>query len=665
MSIWKEKVSFDPKLYEEVDSFFENLHDNGTLEYRPVQHTMALDIVDAIKNKEILLMEAGVGSGKSWGYLVPLLYASKDKENFKGFLISTSSIALQEQLKTEIEKLSKMVGVDIPVTIAKGRNNFICKKRLEDYIRHHDDDEKLKELEKKVSIGCIDKEEYQDIPSYVWKKININYVNCNSCLYKKTCEYILKREKWPESKFVICNHDLLAESLKRDYNDLILQDPSILVIDEAHNLEEKIRNSYKNSISKSKLEALILKIEFLISADDSLDGYENNPILESLNKVFRMISTKAKYKYRKNAKENIDVFDEETCGFDISYSLKEEISNLISRLDSLIVDASNYKYLDKRFIGSINILKDYVNVFKDLISDNSENIYWVSFLPNTRDHITLDYVRKAIYKEASRLLSNNKYGKVFTSATMTTVDGDYNYFVNNLGLNIINGVPIIKEYPGESPFDYDNNALLYLSDDCISPKSPDRELYLETLATKVDELINITEGRSLVLFTSKEDMKRVYNKVTMNNHDFNIMLQTDDVSADTLKARFKEDEHSVLFATGSFFEGIDVKGDALENVIITKLPFPVVNPIIEEKASHFSNGFNEVYLPEMIIKLKQGVGRLIRSSTDKGIVSILDPRYKDYDGVILDSLPFDNVTTNIEDVKSFATNKLGIVKIKK
>ena len=305
------------------------------------------------------------------------------------------------------------------------------------------------------------------------------------------------------------------------------------------------------------------------------------------------------------------------------------------------------------------------NVFKDLISDNSENIYWVSFLPNTRDHITLDYVRKAIYKEASRLLSNNKYGKVFTSATMTTVDGDYNYFVNNLGLNIINGVPIIKEYPGESPFDYDNNALLYLSDDCISPKSPDRELYLETLATKVDELINITEGRSLVLFTSKEDMKRVYNKVTMNNHDFNIMLQTDDVSADTLKARFKEDEHSVLFATGSFFEGIDVKGDALENVIITKLPFPVVNPIIEEKASHFSNGFNEVYLPEMIIKLKQGVGRLIRSSTDKGIVSILDPRYKDYDGVILDSLPFDNVTTNIEDVKSFATNKLGIVKIKK
>lgn len=663
-SIWKKKTDFDPKLYEEVDSFFENLHDNKTLEYRPVQHTMALDIVDAIKNKEILLMEAGVGSGKSWGYLVPLLYASKDKDNFKGFLISTSSIALQEQLKTEIEKLSKMLGVDIPIAIAKGRNNFICKKRLDDYIRHHDEDKDLKELEKKVSNGHIDKEEYQDLPNYVWKKININYVNCNSCIYKRNCEYILKREKWKKSKYVICNHGLLVENLINYGGDNVLGN-FFTVIDEAHNFEPAISDLYKKSISKSKLETLIIKINLMISDDDSLDGYENNPIIESLNKVFRMISTKAKYKYRKNAKENIDVFDEETSGFDVSSSLKEEIVNLTSRLDNLIKEANNYKYLDKRLIGSINTLKDYVSVFKDLISDNSENIYWVSFLPNTKDHITLEYVRKDIYKEAAKLLSNNNYGKVFTSATITTGEGDYNYFANNLGLNRINGVPIIKEYPGESPFDYDNNALLYLCNDCISPKSSDRELYLETLATKVDELINITEGRSLVLFTSKEDMKRVHSKVTMNNHDFNIMLQTDDVSADTLKTRFKEDEHSVLFATGSFFEGIDIKGEALENVIITKLPFPVVNPIIEEKASHFSNGFREVYLPEMIIKLKQGAGRLIRSSTDKGIVSILDPRCREYQDIILESLPFNNVTTNIEEVKAFATDKLGIAKIKK
>lgn len=665
MSIWKEESKFDYKLYLEVDAFFENLHKNENLEYRTVQHTMALDIIDAIKNKEILLMEAGVGSGKSWGYLVPLLYASKNKEDFKGFLISTSSIALQEQLKTEIEKLSKMLDINIPITIAKGRNNFICKKRLEDYIKYHVENETLKRIREKVNRGFIDKENFQDIPNYIWKRININYVNCNNCIYKNTCGYMLEREKWPKSKYVICNHDLLVESLKRDNNDLILQEPSILVVDEAHNLEDKMRNSYKNSISKSKLEALILKIDFMISDDDNLEEYENNPIIETLNRVFRMISTKAKYKYRKNAKENIEVFDEETSGFDITSSLKEEIIKLNEKLDNFIYDASHYKYLDKRLIGSLNTLKSYACVFKDLISDNSQNIYWVSFLANTKDHINLEYVRKDIHKEATRLLSSNNYGKVFTSATMTTGSGDYSYFVNNLGFDRINGIPIIKEYPGKSPFDYDNNALLYLSDDCLSPKSLDRDLYLDTLSSKIDELINITEGRSLVLFTSKEDMRRVYQKVTINNYNFNIMLQTDDVSADTLKMRFKEDKHSVLFATGSFFEGIDVKGEALENVIITKLPFPVVNPIIEEKASHFSNGFREVYLPEMIIKLKQGAGRLIRSSTDKGIVSILDPRYKEYEDVILESLPFNNVTTDIEEVKAFATNKLGISKVKK
>lgn len=665
MSIWKEKSKFDYKLYEEIDAFFENLNRNETLEYRESQHTMALDVMDSIKNREILLVEAGVGSGKSWGYLVPLLYASKNEKDFKGFLISTSSIALQEQLKEEIDKLSRILGIEIPITIAKGRNNFICKKRLEDYIKYHGRDKKINQLEESFNNGHIDKDEYQDIPSSTWEKINISYVNCASCVYKESCEYILKREKWPNSKYVICNHDLLVESLKRDNNDLILQEPSILIIDEAHNLEDKIRNSYKNSIAKNKLEALILKTSFMISDDQYLEVYENNPIIDSLNKVFRMISTKAKYKYRKNAKDNVEVFDEETSGFDMSDSLKEEIINLNRGLDKLINEASRYKYLDRRLIDDVNMLKNYTEVFKDLISDNSNNIYWVSFLANTKDHITLEYVKKDIAHEATRLLGSKNYGKVFTSATMTVSNGNYNYFYNNLGLNNINYIPIVREYPQKSPYNYDKNALLYLTDDVISPKSKDHELYLETLASKVEELIDITEGRSLVLFTSKRDMRSVYEKVTAKNHGFDIMLQTNNISADTLKEKFKADETSVLFATGAFFEGIDIKGESLENVIIAKLPFPVVNPIMEDKASHFSNGFKEVYFPEMIIKLKQGAGRLIRCSTDKGIVSILDSRYKEYENYILESLPFTNVTKSIDDVREFANKELGISKIKK
>ena len=338
---------------------------------------------------------------------------------------------------------------------------------------------------------------------------------------------------------------------------------------------------------------------------------------------------------------------------------------MIKQLEYLISEANRYQYFDKKLINYISILKKYVDIFKDMISDNSKNIYFVSFIASTKDHINLEYVKKDIYKEAAKLLSNNNYGKVFTSATMTTTKDNYNYFANNLGLNDINGISVVKEFSQTSPYDYENNSLLYLSDDCVTPKSLDHNLYLNSIANKVSELIKITDGRTLVLFTSKEDMRRVYEIVNKEQYDFNIILQTDDINADSLKNTFKEDTTSVLFATGSFFEGIDVKGESLENVIITKLPFPVVEPIIEEKASHFRDGVKEVYLPEMLIKLKQGAGRLIRSSTDKGIVSILDSRYKDYEEAIVEALPFTNITKNIEDVESFANNKLSVSKVKK
>lgn len=659
MNIWKKEQEFDYQLYEEVDSFFENLNGSKVYEHRDGQATMALDVVDALKNREILLIEAGVGIGKSWGYLVPLLYASKNETKFKGFLISTSSIALQDQLKEEIEKLSDMLDIHIPVVIAKGRNNFICRKRLEAYISRNEEEQSLKEIESQVRDGKIDKTDYPDIPSRIWKNININYVNCANCLYNRQCKYILTRKQWPEANYVICNHDLLVEALKRDSNDFILKDPSILIVDEAHNLENKIRNSYQKSISKDKLEALILRIDLMIREDD-LEEYESNPLVESLNKIFRMISTKAKYQYRKNSKQDSDVLDEAISGFDVSQPLAEEIIRFTRKLEVFIEEASKYPHLDKKLLNSISSLKEFAKVFQDLISNTKENIYWVTFLPGTKDHVSLEYVRKDIAKEAAKLLGNNAYGKVFTSATMTTGNGDYNYFFHNLGLQYINNISITKEYPQESPYDYQNNALLYLTKDVISPKSLDHDLYLETLTTKIEELINITKGRSLVLFTSKVDMKKVYDRISKMPHDFSIMLQTDDGNADDLKTKFKEDTSSVLFATGSFFEGIDIKGESLENVIITKLPFPVVNPTIQEKASHFANGFQEVYLPEMIIKLKQGAGRLIRSAEDKGIVAILDSRYEEYEEVILESLPFTNVTTDIEDVKKFAEEKLGV-----
>ena len=667
MGIWKEdKQDFAYKLYKDTDTFFENINEQSSLnaEYRPGQHSLALDTVDAINNKEISLVEAGVGSGKSWGYLVPLLLASKNDPNFKGFIISTSSIALQEQLKREIKVLSDVLGVDIDVTIAKGRNNYICPKRLGNYVKANPDDTDIKEIVSKSDNGIIDKENYPNIARHVWNRININQTNCSKCLDKKNCQYILNRKNLPKAKYVVCNHDLLVEALKRDTVDTILKNPDILVVDEAHALEEKIRNSYKKTITKKELEMLINYVTVAVS-DYSEETYAEDFTITALNRVFNDISHRARYQYRKSSKTDTEIFNDETSGFTMTEHLAEDLRVLTARLDNLLARCYQHKSYNSKLARFYRSLEEYNNVFKDLLKPehNRDNVYIASFMPNTHNHISLDYVPKNIALLAKNLLGDNSYGKVFTSATMTTGDDDYTYFATNLGLDRINGVKIVKEYPQKSPFDYDNNALLYLDKTTVSPKSLDHSLYLKSIALKIDDLIKTTKGRSLVLFTAKQDMLDVYNMLDSKDHDFNLLVQNDRVSADRLKNIFKDDVSSVLFATGSFWEGVDIKGESLMNVIIPKLPFPVVDPIIEEKASYYKDGFKEVYMKEMLLKLKQGAGRLIRGNKDKGIVAILDSRVTDYESDIRCSLPFNNVTDKMEDVHDFVNN--GFVKVKK
>lgn len=377
-----------------------------------------------------------------------------------------------------------------------------------------------------------------------------------------------------------------------------------------------------------------------------------------MNAVFRMISTKAKKEYRAQAREEKEVLDSESSGFTCTPMMKQKVMELVVQLTELENYVKQYPSSDKKLIGQVSSLKEIRLVFSDLISSFSKNIYWVNFLPNTKEHIELNYVPKNVSELARKLLSNPNYGKVFTSATLTTGKNDYSYFMKGLGLDQMIGMPVFQEFSQPSPYNYDENTLLYCATDVVNPKSKDHSLYLDSLASKVDELINITDGRSLVLFTSKQDMREVYDRLMQRKHDFNILVQEDGINAERLKMDFKQDVTSTLLATGAFWEGIDIKGESLEQVIIAKLPFPVVEPVVEERASHYTDGFKEVYLPDMLLKLKQGAGRLIRSSTDKGIVSILDSRINDYGEYVLSALPFNNVTGSIDDVDAFSRGVL-------
>ena len=653
MNIWKQESDFNQELYNNMDRFYEQLQGQKHIEYRPGQDTMSYDILDILNNKEVLVIEAGVGIGKSWAYLIPLIYASQNKDKFKGFLISTSSIALQEQLQKEVARVSKMLGIDIDVTVAKGKNNYICKKRLEQFLKYSDKKHQYQYLKDIFKDGIVDKKDY-NVPQYVWKRINVDHVSCTNCLYKYDCQYKVTRKQWKQAANIICNHDLLVEILKRDSQDKLVQDPSILIVDEAHTLIEKIVNSYKRSISKTAFESLIYNIYNRI--DESVE--DNLPVIDLMNAVFRMISTKAKKEYRAQAREEKEVLDSESSGFTCTPMMKQRVMKLVVQLTELENYVKQYPSPDKKLIEQVSSLKEIRLVFSDLISSFSKNIYWVNFLPNTKEHIELNYVPKNVSELARKLLSNPNYGKVFTSATLTTGKNDYSYFMKGLGLDQMIGMPVFQEFSQPSPYNYDENTLLYCATDVVNPKSKDHSLYLDSLASKVDELINITDGRSLVLFTSKQDMREVYDRLMQRKHDFNILVQEDGINAERLKMDFKQDVTSTLLATGAFWEGIDIKGESLEQVIITKLPFPIVEPVVEERASHYTDGFKEVYLPEMLLKLKQGAGRLIRSSTDKGIVSILDSRINDYGEYILSALPFNNVTGSIDDVDAFSKKVL-------
>lgn len=650
--IWK-KEKFNPALYDATDNFFENIQGKKELEYREGQHTMALDIVDSINNNSILLIEAGTGTGKSFGYLVPLIYASELNKDFKGFIISTSTIALQEQLKKEIEKVEEVLGISIPVTIAKGRSNYLCQKRLDYFARREENKETAKTIRERVKTGKIDKRDFEDIANLDWKSINVDKVNCSDCMYRSDCKYVLKRNAQRGSKAIICNHDyLISEQLKRDELGKRLNTPSIIVFDEAHALPEKFRSAYQKSISKAALEKLVYDIYDQTERNTETDL----PVLSTINDLFRKISTRAKTEYKNNSIRDVETLDSETTGFNCTPTVKAAISKLLGELNGLLEETRGYSKMDAKLAQKYSDLENVIHLFSDLLREPKDrlNIYWATFLPNTREHIQIDYIPKKLSSTIGKLISRQDSAMVFTSASLTTAKNDYSYFKQDLGLDDITGKAAYAEDSQDSPYDYDNNVSFYIAPDVVSPKSKDHELYLTSLASKIEELMDTTQGRSLVLFTAKKDMQDVYALLKDKEKPYKILVQEDGKDAETLKETFAEDETSCLLATGSFWEGIDVKGPSLSNVIIAKLPFPTVDPIIQEKASRYTNGFEEVYLKEMLIKLKQGTGRLIRCKDDKGIVSILDSRATDYLPAILNSLPFTNVTSDILQVTDFA-----------
>lgn len=661
-------------LQENVWNFFiDNKSKRMKFEKRIGQQDMALDITDAINANEHILVEAGVGIGKSFAYIVPLLYYHQ--LNKKTLLIATSTIALQEQLIKDIKVISSLIRYDIPIILAKGQSHFLCKKRAEKYLNTvTDNSDYIQEVRLQVKRGNKDRNKLQvPISNELWEKLNVKYFSYSDC--SKNCKYTaectffqMRKELKNTTGIIVCNQDLLTKHLSKLYfgeNLLFPKNIPIIVIDEAHNLEEKVRNSVTFQYSYYTIKkSLYTIINAMFSYKQQLVE-ESKGFLNSLYKLFKILGDDIKR--QQNIDTGIDSVSER-------YFLNSTDKNIITALRTVtrkaikVNDIIGMHYENKENLIEIEEAVENISLMKQLfekiINNDVNYIFWLEANEIRIDNISLAGCPKNIGQWIHKLYFNNKnINVVLTSATMTNQsfgkDKDkYSYFINNTNFPYKERGFISEPKP--SPFPYDKHSIIYYSDNLPHPIK-DKENFITAASEEIIKLLKITKGKALILFTSKSDMNKVYDILSEKKLKYNILKQNKNSSQEDILSQFKKDVNSVLLGTGTFWEGINIEGRALSNLIIFRLPFPVPEPIIEYKRSISDNPLMEVSVPEMIIKLKQGIGRLIRNNDDKGIVTILDPRVgkkynMPYYDVVWNSLNIKNKSNDIEYVKKFYDN---------
>ena len=661
--------------YKDCINAFPNSYDskknmNGVvLKYRRGQSVFARQVMNAIRYNQILVVQAGVGIGKTIGYLFPVFCTYHHVKKMKHFVISTSNIGLQQQLLTDINMVSNMLGIELKAVIAKGVNNYACLKR----IYHALDDSRNSESEKAViqtlldeiqTKSTIDKDELTQVSKEVWDLMKLkNRGVCSNCSYSKDCLYRKISQDVNDANIVITNHNMLVKSAL-DHRTFF-QQADTFIFDEAHQLENAIRDIQGNYLNLDEIfKTLNYFVENIITDKFQQDYIQQT--LKSINYFFNRIKKRGTYYYFKNKKEaTVDIIDCDKIPFYVG-NLESIMDDIVDRLTRIyrLIESINYKN-DYR----MEQIKQWIYIFNDMKKkDKSENIYWADFF--MKNAIKIGYTNKKISTFADNLVGRN-VPVIFTSGTVVDSKKTYDYFKECLGLNDIS-TPDHPVYDGQicaSPYDYINHSLFYYDKNITNPNY-NHQKYLDELVIKIGELLKITNGRSLVLFTSKSDMNYVYEKLNKEEFSFDILIQGRDQSNHNIYSEFENKSKTCLFSTGAW-EGLDVKGKSLSNVIITRLPFATDNAIMQyrqhehkqlEKLDNNKHD-NSIYFNDMLQKFAQGTGRLIRSKNDKGIICCLDSRFENYSEAIKKILPFEYYTNDIENVyqfsKKYITNQDG------
>lgn len=653
-----------------IDQIFKTRLPSLGFHVRQPQLEMANDILDMVKNKnKCLVVEAGVGTGKSFAYLIPLLILQINDPKGFSIILSRGTISLQEQLLKDINMLMKVLKLRINVILAKGKTHFLCLNRFSKQFSKGKMPEWVKYWNTFSYYGDraeLDKE----IPNLgdIWDKINVDNCKSRTCDHYNECGYIkLRNDMRQPRSIIVTNHDQLIANAKNINNfrrPLFPQDSNIIVVDEAHNLEEKARSSLTEQWSKNRIKFVLKTADnYLRKSDDYESTKKRKKNIENLvTQFFQELSTHCESEAQKSEKNG-----HEAQRFSLPNVNEKLIYELVNELNSYNISLQLIDSASDDFEVAIESLEDLMYFLNTVISDENK-IFWCEFINRSNSSVSINSVPKELNEIINEyFFSDGKPPVILTSATISQPGNEpfeqYDYLISTLGIDFLKYTQVAVSEPKQSPFNYKDNTLLYIPADMPLPKDWDN--FRKQAVSEIVKLLSLTDGRSMILFTSKSDMNFVYSKLLDLKLPWSILIQKEGSSQDEIKQEFINDEKSILLATGTFWEGIDIPGPSLSNLIVFKLPFPVPDPVLEYKKSISSDGFLEVYLPEMLIKLRQGLGRLIRKETDKGIATILDSRInknqnKSYRTTVLASLPFINVTEDFQEVSEFVKSVLKL-----
>ena len=618
-----------------LESIFFRLEETlASFEDRPQQVEFAKAIERAIKAAKPGIFEAGTGTGKSLAALIPAALSRKR------VVVSTATIALQEQyISKDIPCLQTLLPFDIKAALFKGRSNYLSIRRYEDHKLQSEIDSRLIKWLESTRKG--DRSELDFLPGMdTWSEIASDSDDClrQKCSTYNQCFYFKSKREAELADIIVVNHALLL--IDAVSGGAILPPYEVLIVDEAHQLPEIATKSFSVGLSLRGIQLLAAKAAKQIAAPAHLVHNMEESAEELFFRVHQAFPL-GKTRLRNPLEGISDLLTGIHLLRDwMSGQEFEHILDVDNQRDKMKLKAKKLINLASTYIRCLDLLEDL----------DAEWVFWVE----KSDKVARKTEIVAAPLEVAQFLQQYIFEKpglessIWMSATLATVGDDpFKYFKGLVGAprNVV-------QAQVASPFNYAKQSALYLPGGMPEPNSSE---YNRAAARKMEELVEITQGRAFLLFTSYSAMNSVYNNLADRLH-FPSKKQGD-MPRNRLLDWFKETPNAILFATASFWEGVSVDGDQLSAVIIDRIPFqspddPVYEARCEQlKQEEGSSWFAELALPYAMMRLKQGVGRLIRTKTDRGIVAILDPRMtsKAYGRAILSCLPAMTVIKSIKD----------------